>query len=74
MIIPIRCFTCSKIIGNKYEKYVKLLEEKNKDNKYINNQDDTIDNSDIFKKLKLKRYCCRRMLLTHVDLIHTLNK
>ncbi len=74
MIIPIRCFTCSKIIGNKYEKYVKLLEEKNKNNKYINNQDDTIDNSDIFKKLKLKRYCCRRMLLTHVDLIHTLNK
>ncbi len=74
MIIPVRCFTCSKIIGNKYEKYVKLLEEKNKENKYINNQDDTIDNSDIFKKLKLKRYCCRRMLLTHVDLIHTLNK
>ncbi len=74
MIIPIRCFTCSKIIGNKYEKYVKLVEEKNKENKYINNQDDTIDYSDIFKKLKLKRYCCRRMLLTHTPLLVTLNK
>ena len=74
MIIPIRCFTCSKIIANKYEKYVELVKERNKDNKYINNQDESIDNSDIFKKLKLKRYCCRRMILTHVDLVHTLNK
>ena len=74
MIIPIRCFTCSKIIANKYEKYVELVKERNKDNKYINNQDESIDNSDIFKKLKLKRYCCRRMVLTHVDLVHTLNK
>ena len=74
MIIPVRCFTCSKVIANKYEKYVKLVEEKNKDNKYINNQDANIDNDDIFKKLKLKRYCCRRMVLTHVSLIHTLQK
>ena len=61
MIIPVRCFSCSKLIGNKYEKYVKLVEEKNKKEKYINNQDDTINNEDIFKKLKLNRYCCRRM-------------
>ena len=72
MIIPVRCFTCSKLIANKYEKYVKMVEEKNKKNKYINNQDSTINNEDIFKKLKLHRYCCRRMMLTHVDLIETL--
>ena len=74
MIIPVRCFTCSKIVGNKYEKYIKLVEEKQKNNNYINNMDENIDNSDIFKKLKLKRYCCRRMLLTHVSLIETLKK
>lgn len=28
--------------------------------------------SDALDKLGLKRYCCRRMLLTHVDLIEKL--
>jgi hypothetical protein len=27
MIIPVRCFTCGKVIGNKYENYMKLLAE-----------------------------------------------
>ncbi len=27
MIIPVRCFTCGKVIGNKWNKYLKLLEE-----------------------------------------------
>ena len=69
MIIPVRCFSCGKLIANKYEKYVELTEERKKQEKYINNQDERINNEDIFKKLKLKRYCCRRMILTHVDLI-----
>ena len=72
MLIPIRCFTCGKIISNKYEKYLELVEGRKKKEKYINNQDKNIDNDDIFKELKLKRYCCRRMLLTHVDLIEIL--
>lgn len=72
MLIPIRCFTCGKIIANKYEKYSKMVEEKNKKEKYINNQDDRIDNRDIFDKLKLHRYCCRRMMLSHIDLIEIL--
>ena len=24
MLIPVRCFTCGKVIGNKYEKYLDL--------------------------------------------------
>eukprot|EP00010_Vexillifera_abyssalis_P001320 CAMPEP_0201555538 /NCGR_PEP_ID=MMETSP0173_2-20130828/49648_1 /ASSEMBLY_ACC=CAM_ASM_000268 /TAXON_ID=218659 /ORGANISM="Vexillifera sp., Strain DIVA3 564/2" /LENGTH=41 /DNA_ID= /DNA_START= /DNA_END= /DNA_ORIENTATION= len=27
MIIPIRCFTCGKVIGNKWEAYLSLLED-----------------------------------------------
>lgn len=27
MIIPVRCFTCGKVIGNKWNRYLKLLEE-----------------------------------------------
>jgi DNA-directed RNA polymerase subunit N (RpoN/RPB10) len=59
MIIPIRCFTCSNLIANKYKKYLKKKEEKEEIVK-------------IFEELKLKRYCCRRMLLTQVDLLNKL--
>jgi DNA-directed RNA polymerases I, II, and III subunit RPABC5 len=55
MIIPIRCFTCSRVIGNKWERFVELL----RDN----------PESRVLDELGLKRYCCRRMMLTHVDLI-----
>ena len=66
MLIPIRCFTCSNLIADKYEKYLELLNKKKEDENF---DELTIDNSDIFKKLKLKRYCCKRMLLTNVDII-----
>jgi DNA-directed RNA polymerase I, II, and III subunit RPABC5 len=60
MLIPIRCFTCSKIIGNKWEQYVEMSNEFEKD--------------EILDMLQLKRYCCRRMLLTHIELIEKLLK
>ena len=67
MLIPIRCFSCGNIIANKYEKYLELVNDKKKN--------ELKDNKvDIFKKLKLKRYCCRRMLLTNIDIIDKLKK
>ena len=59
MIIPVRCFTCGKIIGNKWDSYIDLLNQNYSENSAL----------DI---LGLRRYCCRRMLLTHVDLIEKL--
>lgn len=59
MIIPVRCFTCGKVIGNKWETYLSLLQADY-------NEGDALDD------LGLKRYCCRRMVLTHVDLIEKL--
>jgi DNA-directed RNA polymerase subunit N (RpoN/RPB10) len=59
MIIPIRCFTCGKIIGNKWEIYIELLNK-------------NLSHSSALDALNLRRYCCRRMLLTHVDLIEKL--
>lgn len=67
MIIPIRCFSCNNIIADKFLKYEKLINEKKKDKNF---DEQTTDNQDIFRKLKLKRYCCRRMLLTNVELIN----
>lgn len=62
MIICVRCFTCGKIIGNKWEEY-KRLQEKGEET-----------NDVILTKLGLTRYCCRRMLLTHVEAIDDLLK
>lgn len=59
MIIPVRCFTCGKLL-NKYTLYRELLEQKMPINK-------------IFKKLKLKRYCCRSAMMTHIDIVEKLN-
>lgn len=82
MIIPIRCFTCNNIIASKYNKYLELSQNTHEnmiDNDIIN----TIDNKelfnknfeknmDIFKQLGIERYCCKRHLLTHVNLIENI--
>lgn len=59
MIIPVRCFTCNKIIGNKWENFVKEKESGKEVDIILN-------------ELGLIRYCCRRMLLTHVEVIDKL--
>jgi DNA-directed RNA polymerase I, II, and III subunit RPABC5 len=56
MIIPIRCFTCNKIIANKWETYIN----------YIN---DGITAKDALDKINLHRYCCRRMFLSQSDIL-----
>ena len=59
MIIPVRCFTCGKVVGNKWQPYLELLQNNNTE-------------CEALDQLGLTRYCCRRMLLTHVDLIEKL--
>ncbi|KAH9973831.1 8 kDa subunit-domain-containing protein [Lactifluus volemus] len=59
MIIPVRCFSCGKVIGDKWNAYLELLAK-------------DMSEGDALDELQLKRYCCRRMVLTHVDLIEKL--
>ena len=61
MIIPIRCFTCGNLIADKWDEYNQL-------------KDNGVAPEEIFKKLDLERYCCRRMLIAHVDLIDDIMK
>jgi DNA-directed RNA polymerase subunit N (RpoN/RPB10) len=73
MIIPIRCFTCGKVIADKWEYYIKRCEElendeKNKDNKYFKEP----FKEKILDELQLHKYCCRRMILSHVDVVDNL--
>lgn len=70
MIIPVRCFTCGNVIADKWNFYQKEL-KKNKEDTIINVNAKTVQQTPEGKaldKLGLKRYCCRRAMLSHVDL------
>jgi DNA-directed RNA polymerase I, II, and III subunit RPABC5 len=78
MIIPIRCFTCNKIIAHLWEEYINNLQLEYLEEDIINDKKKRfIELDDLHKKkiegkvldkLGLKKYCCRRMILSHVDL------
>ena len=61
MEFPIRCFTCGRPIAQNYYDYEKLLKEGKK-------PDQALD------ALGVKRYCCRRMFISYVDLTVTASK
>ncbi|MEM2174744.1 MAG: DNA-directed RNA polymerase subunit N [Candidatus Micrarchaeia archaeon] len=54
MMPPIRCFTCGALIGDKFEEFYKKISAGKKPGAALD-------------ELGIKRYCCRRMLLTHYD-------
>jgi DNA-directed RNA polymerase subunit N len=56
MIIPVRCFTCGKQIGDKWEPFNQRVRAGDKPAKVLD-------------ELGIRRYCCRRMLITHVEII-----
>jgi DNA-directed RNA polymerase I, II, and III subunit RPABC5 len=76
MIIPIKCFTCGKVLADKYEFY-KIEVQKKKINKSIETEDviyltedftDKTPEGEVMDFLNLNKYCCRRHMLTHVDI------
>ena len=74
MIIPIRCMTCGKVLADKWNKYLDLVKElETKDESKLldvnaKNIEKTAEGKAL-DKLEIKRYCCRRHMLTHVDLV-----
>lgn len=56
MMIPIRCWSCGKPIGHLWEDYKDRLSK-------------GMDRKKAFDELGVVRYCCRAMMLGHVDLI-----
>ena len=56
MIIPVRCFTCGKVVGSAFEKFKERVEKGENPEEVLND-------------LGVERYCCRRMLVSHIDLI-----
>ena len=58
MMIPIRCFSCSKPIGHLWEEYKERVQKGENAKKVLDS-------------LGVERYCCRAMILGQVDLIDT---
>ena len=56
MLVPIRCFTCGGLVGDKYEEFA-------------NNKDGDESPSKVLDDLGLKRYCCRRTIISTVEFI-----
>ncbi|VVC00575.1 DNA-directed RNA polymerase subunit N [uncultured archaeon] len=56
MIVPVRCFSCGKVVGEHYEEFRERVQRGEQPEKVLND-------------LGIERYCCRRMLFSHVDFI-----
>ena len=54
MMIPVRCFTCGSVIADKYDEYRDKVNAGEKP-------------AEVLDKLEVKRYCCRRMFIAHVE-------
>ncbi|OPY21479.1 MAG: DNA-directed RNA polymerase subunit N [Methanomethylovorans sp. PtaU1.Bin093] len=58
-MIPVRCFSCGKVIASSWDEYKRRTK-------------DGEDPARVMDDLGITRYCCRRILLSHVELVDTL--
>lgn len=56
MLIPVRCWSCGKVIAHKYQAFLDAVEEGK-------------EAGQVLHDLGFERYCCRRMFIGHIDLI-----
>jgi DNA-directed RNA polymerase subunit N (RpoN/RPB10) len=76
MIIPVKCFTCGNVLADKYRYYLeevrkKKLEKKMDIEKVIYLTKDFHEKTpegEVLDDLGLNKLCCRRHILTHVDI------
>ena len=80
MIIPVKCYTCGKVIADKYRYYLNKVREKKLEEQ--GGGDVAVDKVLYFTKHNIKKtaegqvlddigftkMCCRRHFLTHVDI------
>jgi DNA-directed RNA polymerase subunit N len=59
MMVPVRCFTCGKVIGEHWEEFTARAET----------HEGEEDPEAVLDDLGLQRYCCRRMFVSHEDLV-----
>lgn len=70
MLIPVKCFTCNNLLGNKWNTYKSEKEklEKEKEDSNLSDQEFIDKTIIIFENLRLKRYCCRMCIASTLDM------
>ena len=76
MIIPIKCFTCGEVLAYKYRYYLEQVKSKKMKRGiqsetvlYLTRENTSkTPEGEVLDELKLKKMCCRRHMLTHVDI------
>ena len=76
MIIPVRCFTCGKVLANKYDFYLREVRKRKaaaglEVDQVVYLTEDHVDitpEGEVMNLLGLNKMCCRRHMLTHVDI------
>jgi DNA-directed RNA polymerase subunit N (RpoN/RPB10) len=76
MIIPIKCFTCGEVLANKYRYYlnevrrIKIQRGINVNKVMYLTEDfsEKTPEGEVMDKLGLNMMCCRRHMLSHVDI------
>ena len=68
-MIPVKCFTCGNVLADKYVYYIKQINNDEKKESYAekDNFNKTIEGNTL-DNLELTNICCRRHLLTHVEI------
>lgn len=74
MIIPVRCMNCGKMLADKWLYFQRRLQEEKGDayGKRTYFDGTSVPNTaeaKILNELQCTRYCCRKVMLTHVDLL-----
>ena len=59
MMVPVRCFTCGNPVGEYWEEYKARSAD----------HEGEEDPMAVLDDLGLERHCCRRMLVSHEDLV-----
>ena len=57
MMVPVRCFTCGNVVGGYWEEFRTRAREGDE------------DPAEVLDELGVERHCCRRMLISHEDLV-----
>ena len=76
MIIPVKCFTCGMVIADKYRFYLEEVRKKKLEKgmdidrvMYLTNEfSEKTPEGEVLDELGLSKMCCRRHMLTHVDI------
>ncbi len=56
MLIPVRCWSCGKVVAHVYDQFKNAV-------------DTGEDPSKVLDDIGIERYCCRRMYVGHIELI-----